>query len=646
MFDPLNENKNGVELNWKGKSVNIGAIPPGHEELILEQERYSPGNGTGEGALYWGDNLDAMKFLLAGGGWEGKIDLIYIDPPFFTGLNFSIRTAGGQRHRAYKDTWANGLPQYLSFMKERLELMYRLLKDSGSIYVHLDWHVAHYVKVLLDEIFGYSSFRNQIVWKRLTYKQTQVKAYGVLHDVILYYTKGSEYTWNDVRAAYDEDKLKKYFCWVETHDGRNIKLKKEQLDTPAIIPDGRRFALNPIINPNPNRPNLTYDFLGFTKVWKYTKEKMLDYYQKGIVFQPSKTAAPQKKQYLDESKGMKLNDIFLDIGGVMGGSNERIDFDTQKPLKLLKRLIAVSSNPGDVVADFFCGSGTTLVASQELGRRWIGSEISWLGIHSTKKRLLECCGLNGKSGSNSGFSVYDLKKKQDRDGTTGRDQYIAFTLATYRAEQASPQEDSGNIHGMKDGRAVHVHAAPEPPTIQQLLDLAGTIKARGIDAIDVLSEKWIFPVDWNPSDIARECKCDLRCIRTPSIHDMEATLIGVSHPPDAHTRPEKIDAVFFIQEMDIFLDIIIKDREASINLRMIGNDGPPPSEIIDVISVDWMHDGKVFSPIFNVVKTKDSKEMPLTASFIYPEKGTFTVLIHITDVHCHVARRFAKITIR
>ncbi len=215
MFDPLNENKNGVELNWKGKSVNIGAIPPGHEELILEQERYSPGNGTGEGALYWGDNLDAMKFLLAGGGWEGKIDLIYIDPPFFTGLNFSIKTAGGQRHRAYKDTWANGLPQYLSFMKERLELMYRLLKDSGSIYVHLDWHVAHYVKVLLDEIFGYSSFRNQIVWKRLTYKQTQVKAYGVLHDVILYYTKGSEYTWNDVRAAYDEDKLKKYFCWVE-----------------------------------------------------------------------------------------------------------------------------------------------------------------------------------------------------------------------------------------------------------------------------------------------------------------------------------------------------------------------------------------------------------------------------------------------
>jgi adenine specific DNA methylase Mod len=349
--------------------------------------------------LIWGDNKLVMSSLIKQ-GWAGKINLIYIDPPFFTGADFTVRTKLGDEQiekepsiieeRAYKDTWSGGIASYLKYMYERLVLMRELLAENGSIYVHLDWHVGHYVKVMMDEIFGYENFRNEIIWKRLTYKQTQVTGYGVLHDIILYYTtKSNDFIWTGKRAEYSEDQLKKYFSWIEAPDGRNIKLSKEQLEGREKIPQGRRFALNPIINVNPNRPHLRYEFLGFTRTWKYTKEKMLKYYKEGVVFQPSPDSLPQKKQYLDESKGMKLNDLWLDISGVMGGSDEYLPFDTQKPEALLKRIILASSNPGDIVADFFVGSGTTLAVAEKLGRRWIGSDLSKFAIQVTRKRLLD-----------------------------------------------------------------------------------------------------------------------------------------------------------------------------------------------------------------------------------------------------------------
>nr|MDO8119079.1 site-specific DNA-methyltransferase [Candidatus Sigynarchaeota archaeon] len=641
----MNQNKNGVELSWKGKQVADVEDVLDNNISILEEEHYPHGEGAEQGALYWADNSETIKYLLAN-GWKGKVDMIYIDPPFFSGSDFSIKTTGGQRQRAYKDTWTNGLPQYLSFMNERLGLMYQLLKETGSIYVHLDWHVTHYIKVLLDEIFGYSNFRNQIIWKRLTYKQTQVKAYGVLHDVILYYTKGNDYTWNDVRAEYDEERLKKYFCWVETPDGKNIKLTRAQLNNAAQIPKGRRFALNPIINPNPNRPNLTYEFLGFTKVWKYTNEKMLGYYMRGIIFQPSENALPQKKQYLDESAGMKLNDIFLDVGGVMGGSNERVEFDTQKPLKLLKRLISVSSNPGDVVADFFCGSGTTLVASQELGRRWIGSEISWLGIHTTKKRLLANLALDEKLHEPEGFSIYNINSILSKNGENELESYVDLILKLYKADRALPLKIQGRIHGMKQGRAVHVHRSGRPLTIHQLLELASDIKATFNDGIDILSEIWAFPVDWNPSKIAKECKCDLRLVHIPSVHEIRAALVGIDGTMDPLANQADIDTASFFVEPDVTIELVVNGTKVTLDVRGIGLGNEPAGEKVDLMSVDWMYNGKVFAPALNVARTKDASNIPLSASFIYPEKGNFTICIHITDVHCHIARRFNEITIQ
>ena len=354
--------------------------------------------------MIYGDNLLAMQALLAGDpetgleSMRGKVDLIYIDPPFDSKADYRTRVhlpsinieqnPSVIEKFAYSDTWKEGTKSYLEMIVPRLILMRELLSDQGSIYVHLDWHIGHYIKVILDELFGRGNFKDQIIWKRLTYKQTQTKGLGVLYDMILYYTKSDNYTWNDVRIGYDKEKLNKYFCWIETPQGKNIKLTKEQLEK-GDIPKGRRFALNPLINVNPNRPTLTYEFLGFTKTWKYTKQKMLDYYSRGLIFQPSQDSQPQKKQYLDESRGMKLNDIWIDIIGVMGGSNEKIDYATQKPEALLKRIIEMSSAENTIVADFFAGSGTTGAVAEKLGRKWIMCDLGKPACMITRKRLID-----------------------------------------------------------------------------------------------------------------------------------------------------------------------------------------------------------------------------------------------------------------
>ena len=365
---------------------------------ILEIPSYENLRNNWHNLLFHGDNKDVLATLLEK-GFRGNVDLVYIDPPFMSGADYvrkvelrgmketkiNVDDADLLQQAMYFDIWRNDA--YLQFMYERLMLLKELLSENGSIYVHLDWHVGHYVRLLMNEVFGEENFRNEIIWKRLTYKQTQVKGYGVLHDTILYYTKGNGSVWNDIRAEYDEERLKKYFCWIETPGGRNIKLSKDQLEGREPLPEGRRFALNPLINLNPDRPNLRYEFLGSTRTWKYTREKMEEYYKQGIVFQPTLNSLPQRKQYLDESEGMKLNDIWTDIGAVMGGSKENLNFQTQKPKALLERIIEVSSNPGDLILDCFIGSGTTAAVAQKLGRRWIGCDINKGAIQLTSKRL-------------------------------------------------------------------------------------------------------------------------------------------------------------------------------------------------------------------------------------------------------------------
>lgn len=264
--------------------------------------------------LILGDNKEVMQELLP--ALAGQINLIYIDPPFNTGKN----------RATYSDRW-NSINDYLSFLRDRLQLMKQLLADTGSIYVHLDWHACHYVKVMMDEIFGYKNFRNEIIWNK-GFRGTESKGgYQHTHDVIIWYSKGSNYIWNAVRQPYRDTALKRYN-------------KKDE--------EGKRYAL--------------------------IKRKRTD----GKVY--------YGRTYPKEA-GKRIDDVISHIAVMAATSGERLGFDTQKPEELLKVFVLASSNPDDIVADFFCGSGTTLAVAEKLGRRWVGCDVSEKAIEVSRNRL-------------------------------------------------------------------------------------------------------------------------------------------------------------------------------------------------------------------------------------------------------------------
>jgi len=330
--------------------------------------------------LIWGDNKLVMSSLIKQGR-AGKINLIYIDPPFFTGADFTVRTKLGDERiekepsiieeRAYRDTWSGGIASYLKYMYERLVLMRELLAENGSIYVHLDWHVGHYVKVMMDEIFGYENFIDEVVWQKIRSSKGQAKSFGNVHDLIFCYSKSKGYLFNKPYKEVDKKLLETHYKYVED-DGRIYQLC--DLTQSGSGPD-RKFG-DKLLKPPPG------------KHWIWSQEKIDIAIKEGrIIFTSGKM--PRLKRYLGESEGNPIEDIWTDIYPINSMAKERLDFDTQKPETLLKRIILASSTPGDIVADFFCGSGTTLAVAEKLGRRWIGTDLSKFAIQVTRKRLLD-----------------------------------------------------------------------------------------------------------------------------------------------------------------------------------------------------------------------------------------------------------------
>lgn len=671
------EKRDKVELRWPAKkyqeaTAKDSSRDPGVIEIVEEYPGQLGYDGIEGNELFWGDNIDVLRYLLARGG--KPVDMIYIDPPYFSGGNFFVRAPGHKFPRAYKDTWHDGLAQYLDYMHQRLVLMHALLRDGGSMYVHLDWHVFHYIKVMLDEIFGYENFRNQIIWKRLTYKQTQVKAYGVLHDVILFYTKGKDYTWNDVRAGYGEERLRKYFCWLETPDGRNIKLTREQLDGGSPIPEGRRFALNPVINPNPNRPNLTYEFLGFTKVWKYTREKMKGLHAQGMIFQPSPGALPQKKQYLDESAGMKLNDLFLDIGGVMGSSLERLEYDTQKPLKLLDRLIQVSTNPGDTVADFFSGSGTTLDAAARAGRRWIGCELARPGINATRKRLLASRIPHGQGRKNlcadkdvlAPFMINRVKHPVEIAWHGNARVHVQAILALHGAV-AKPA--TGLDLGEKDGKIVAIMPHGTPATALEAGEMLEKVTRAlpGSNRVDILADAWILGFD-EPPFMNTPGGIEARFIQIPPASDVAALLVGTGLCLEeiGHQKvPAGIQSLIQFHVLPgARLEYHVRGKAVTLALdRYQIHDGRPGDvaearvksgngtgaidsfDVLEFIGIDWDYDGTRFR--CGDASVKSRKDMPVQREFSheYGTGGSHVIMVRMIDAFGHDSFRRAVVDI-
>jgi len=343
--------------------------------------------------VYCGDNLEQLKKLP-----DACIDLIYIDPPFNSNRTYEIFWGETKEKRSFEDRHES-TRAYIEFMRPRCVELARVLKKTGSFYYHCDWHASHYVKVMLDQIFGEGNFINEIVWKRQSAhndaKQGS-KHLGRIHDTLFLYGGGDgDYYFKHLYRPYDEDYLEKFYKHVEPGTGRRYQLG--DLGAPG--------------GSSPSKGNPHYEFLGVTRYWRFSRESMQELYEKGLIVQTKPGAVPRFKRYLDEGQGVPVSSVWDDIKPIQSHDIERLGYPTQKPLKLLERILEISSRPNDIVLDAFCGCGTALVAAQTLSRQWIGIDISPTACRVMAKRLKDVCRLREDENfwlHGKGFVVRDL----------------------------------------------------------------------------------------------------------------------------------------------------------------------------------------------------------------------------------------------
>ncbi len=362
--------------------------------------------------LYYGDNLDILRRYVK----DETVDLVYLDPPFNSNTNYNVLFAekdgskAASQIQAFSDTWtwnqesesvfaeivmAGGrvsdclqayrtflgecdMLAYLVMMAPRLVELRRVMKTTASIYLHCDPSACHYLKMLMDAAFGPTNFRTEIVWKRSSAhsdaKQGRAQ-HGRIHDVILFYTTTDEWFWNHVFTPYDQEYVDDFYKYVEQETGRRYRLG--DLTGPGGAAKG----------------NPSYEVMGVTRFWRYSKEKMAQLIRQGRVVQTKPGSVPAYKRYLDEMPGVPLQDWWGDIGPIGARAAERLGYPTQKPVALLDRIIRSSCPEGGVVLDPFCGCGTTIAAAQALGRPWIGIDITHLAITLIKQRLKDSFGI-------------------------------------------------------------------------------------------------------------------------------------------------------------------------------------------------------------------------------------------------------------
>jgi len=310
--------------------------------------------------LILGDNLEILKKLDS-----DSVDLVYLDPPFFSNRNYEVIWGDAGEVRSFQDRWSGGMDHYIAWLKERVEQMHRILKPTGSIFLHCDWHADAYIRVeILDKIFGMNNFRNQILWVRSNPKSHASKIFPNTTDSIFWYSKTDKFVFNKVFGKHDDSYVDKAYKYED---------------------ENGRYRLLPLLNPNDDRPNLTYDFLGVHRVWRWTKDRMEQAYQDGLVVQLKSGAVPQYKLYLEDSKGKTVTNFWIDVKPISG--KEEIGYPTQKPEKLLDRIIKCASNENDVILDPFCGGGTTVAVADKLNRQWIGIDQSVQAVKVTEFRL-------------------------------------------------------------------------------------------------------------------------------------------------------------------------------------------------------------------------------------------------------------------
>lgn len=609
-----------TELVWKGKYDDEGKLAPlekpgpypfqivevvntpriGQSDNAVQSSLFDTWKGN-EGAtfedgwknkLIWGDNKFVMSSLLE--KFAGKVDLIYIDPPFATGADFKTNVEIGDNkvtkehsileEKAYRDTWGDGLDSFLPWIYERLQIMKELLSQKGSIYIHLDWHAGQYVKPIIDEIFGYNYFRNEIIWHyrtgNLAKNQFQRK-----HDNIFFYSKSNELTFN----------------------------VQEQ------------------------------------------KEYYADIY--GPDFKPSFEGRKQGK----DEKGifrMATVDSVWDISAVFTLSKEHLPYDTQKPEALLDRIIRASSNEGDLIADFFCGSGTTISVAEKLNRRWIGVDLGRFAIHTTRKRLLEI--EHSKSLINEGrdyeqkarpFEILNLGKYERqfwqvkafnrKDEKQALYEYLAFILKLYSAE---PIAGSQFVHGKKGSSLVYIGAVDSPVTTQEVYDALKDTKGMGLKELHVLGWEWEMGLNDAIQEVSKQMgiRLKLRIIPMDILNEQAIN---------------KKDIKFF--ELAYFkADLKVSNKKLTVTLQdfVIPHTDLIPEEVqksitkwsdwIDYWAVDFDFQNDTFNNTWTSYRTKQNRKLVLSSEKKYEKSGKYKVFVKIIDIFGIDTSQVFEITVK
>lgn len=606
-FEKINTIKGYPELHWTGKRPYRGTD---YYPAQLK-EKYGEMKDDWINKIFWGDNLQVMSHMLR--EYRGKIDLIYIDPPFDSKADYKktikIKSMDVKNdvlafeEKQYSDIWANDT--YLQFMYERIILMRELLSEKGSLWLHCDASKGHYLKLILDEVFGQENFVNHITWKR-TFAHGDMgqgaKHLGRISDYILVYKKTDNVQINKVYTPYDEDYIKRVYSNYD-EDGR--RWQSVSLTGPGGAAKGNPF----------------YEFLGVSRYWQYSKENMNKLYNEGKIYQSKPGAVPRRKMYLDEAQGVPLQDIWTDIVPVQGASNENTFYPTQKPEQLLERIISVATKPGDIVFDCFMGSGTTQDVALKMGRKFLGTDINMGAVQITTKRLLNTIKvLNNNENCYTGFEVYNVNNYDFFRNPIEAKELLIDALGIQKFGENSIYD------GELDGRMIKIMPVNRIATKSDLEELKSNLPYQ---------------------------KFEKRKLENPLEPVEKITIICMGHEPDLKPSLERdlnnynVD----IEILDILRDKadlqLKRDSEAVIeidkdNLRI--KEFYPMNllqklsltkeyiedwkQLVESVMIDWNYDGAIMEP--NIIDLPNKNEL-VNGTYKIPSEAK-NVKIKITDL--------------
>lgn len=605
-------------LNWMGKR------PLRSTQYYPAQvkEVYGPEVNGWRNKVYWGDNLQVMSHLLK--EYRGKLSLVYIDPPFDSKADYKkrIQLRGKEigndqsafEEKQYTDIWSND--DYLQFMYERIILIRELLSDQGSLYLHCDWHQSHYLRCIMDEVFGKENFVNEIIWKRANTVKGNVgqgsKFWGANTDTIFFYRKSDQYVFNVQYKEYTRDYIDDFYKYYEP-------------DT------GRRYRLISMTAPGGNdKGNPKYEVMGVTRHWRYSREKMNDLIERGLVVQTKKGNVPQRKLYLDEGQGVAIQTLWDDIPGLSAVSSERNGYPTQKPEELLRRIIAASSNPDDIVFDCFMGSGTTQAVSVELGRRFIGADINFGAVQTTTKRLvrlvenysLEQQMFESDEVKYLGFEVYNVNHYDVFRNPVQAKELLVEALEI----QPLASTAAGVYDGEKDGRMVKIMPINRLATRVDLNELIvgfdyKAFERRQAEQPNRPVEKLLLVCMGHEPDLAAHLKAELHPFK------IDVEVVDVLRDESRLEFRRTSEALLTVKRGNL-----IVERFYPMNLlqklSLMKEDIGDWRELAESIMIDWNYDGAVMTP--TVMDLPERNEL-VRGSYSIPDSAG-TIRVKITDL--------------